>query len=201
MTERLETGCSKVPAIWIPLYFAVFACVMIGFSVKFAIDELWVGSAIVLIFAAFVGCLAYWMLSQRATMKKYRLVIDPEVEKIEFHFFTFVSQFLPEPPRRKVELGFREIISLKRQQGRGGHDDYEVRTTEGKVILPSFMDDMPTVLEVLNLILEKNKLTPGIRESALSEEPKIKTPWYGWALLVGGIGVIAFIGWKALYNS
>jgi len=198
MNQRYETGCSKVPAIWLPVYFSAFALVIAFFGMKLAIDSKWIGAGSFLLFSLFIGGLSWWLFSVRSTMMKYRIIIDPNEETIEFHYFTFVRRFLPEKPIERMILNYRDILSMKKQEGRGGHHDYLLRTTEGKVTVPSFMNDSTTLLELLDLILEKNRLSPDERNSSLQNEPKVRTPWYAWIILICAIGLFAFIGWKVI---
>ncbi len=71
-----------------------------------------------------------------------------------------------------------------------------MRTTGGRVTVKDDLHPFQTLADVLSDIVELNRTSPEAYAAALAREPKIRTPWYGWLIMVAAIGAIAYVAVK-----
>ncbi len=201
MNEALASRCGKVPGLSAMTVAACFALYAGYHAIRMALDGLWGGFAIILPpFAAAVG-MAYGVFLYRRSVKRYELVIDPEKQMIEFHHFTFASQFFPERPRDEESIGFHEILGIRPVPSAiASGDNYEVATTKGRVTIPSCMENLPLVVKTLSLLVEDNMSDRETSKTGLLKEPRITTPWYGWLLLLAALGLISWLAWAFVWK-
>lgn len=127
--------------------------------------------------------------------------IDAARLTVTFRHFAFIDSFARNPVRAVTEVPFSDLLVGTVEPGsRSGHLHLSLRTTRGRVFIPDTVEPFGTVADYLIGLAELNRANPDAYREALSREPVIRTPWWGWLTLAGGVGFIAWLGWLALYG-
>lgn len=127
--------------------------------------------------------------------------IDAARMTVIFRHFAFVDSFARNPVRETTELPFSELLVGTIDSGqRAGHLQLSLRTTQGRVFIPDSVEPFSHLASHLIGLAELNRGNTVTYREALSREPVIRTPWWGWLILAAGIGFIAWLCWLALYG-
>ena len=180
---------------------ALMPVTVIVLGLRAAAQGHWKSALLVLPFGGAIAVMIAWFMRAERRARTLSLTIDPARETITFRNFTFVSRFLPEQPRPVEEIPFADILASSFHPGsRGGADLLTLRTTRGRVTINSRMQHFDSIRTILEEIVEANEEDSARHVARLAEEPKIKTPVYGWFLLLVPVGGILWVCWK-VFNS
>lgn len=131
---------------------------------------------------------------------------SPEVEidvaklTVVFRHLAFIDSFARNPVREEVKVPFSELLVGTIDAGnRSGHLQLSLRTTRGRGFIPDTVEPFGTLADYLVGLAEINRANPVTYREALSREPVIRTPWWGWLILAACVGFIAWLCWLALY--
>jgi hypothetical protein len=185
-----------------PVLYVLFAVpiMTLVMAAQFVMRGQGKGALFLLPVAAFAVGLAFWVSRAQRRAKSCSLTIDPARERITFRNFVFVSRFLPEKPRAQEEISFSEVLGSRVDHGRGGIQFLTLRTTRGKVTIPSRIEHFEAIEGIVDDIVASNESNAELYARQLAAEPKVQTPWYGWLLLVLPIAGILWVCWK-VFNS
>jgi len=141
----------------------------------------------------------YW-IKFRETMATAKILINPESEEIRFQNFQFSTQFLPQKAVEEEILGFSELLAGKLWIGQG-RSSYHLRTLKGKVVIPEEISGFKDLVELLDKIIASNCANVKLHEKNLEREPKIKTKWYGWVVIVAALVTVGVAGWYFIFQT
>jgi hypothetical protein len=112
---------------------------------------------------------------------------------------TFATGFASTRRDERVEMPLADILGV-RLDYHHGRGLLTVRTAQGKVTIGDHIESFQLIAEVLFDAVEVNRASPESYRAALAREPAVRTPWYGWLILVGGIGVVVGgLLWMVVY--
>jgi hypothetical protein len=123
--------------------------------------------------------------------------VDGKRAVVVFRNLTFVAAFAGNKRRPLVELPFSELLAVSTGYDKGTAY-LNLRTTLGRVHWTDKVRPFDTLAALLDDIVELNRTSPDTYQAARAREPSIKTPWYGWVLLLSGLGGIATLAWYFL---
>lgn len=146
------------------------------------------------------GIIAFFEWVVRSRSKKLNLILDPQSSSITFRHFRFTASFLPEKPREEEIIRFDQIIStdILRDPEFGGIDGLELRTKKGKVVISKEIEHFAAISGILSGLETANALRAD-EFQRLQAELKIKTPWYGWLILLISVIIVIYVEWKFIY--
>lgn len=123
--------------------------------------------------------------------------IDGARALVVFHHFAFVASFVGNPTRDHVEVPFTDLLVglIYRHKGRS---ILLLRTTKGKVTIGENVRPFQTLVELLLDVIELNRTSPADYHAALSREPRVRTSWYGWLIIVAALAAVAAVLWSVL---
>jgi hypothetical protein len=131
---------------------------------------------------------------------------EPEVEfdarrrVVTFRNLAFTVAFIGNPVRERVEVPFSDLIVGTIIAAKGTLS-LKLRTAQGTVTFDNRMNEFSKLAALISDACEQNRLNQEQFQDALAREPKIRTPWYGWAILVVSvISVIAAFWWFIVRN-
>jgi hypothetical protein len=131
---------------------------------------------------------------------------EPEVEfdgkrrVVVFRNLAFTVAFIGNPVRQMVEVPFSDLIVGTMIAGKGTIS-LMLRTAQGTVTFDNRMSGFSKVVALINDACEQNRQNSEQFRDALAREPKIQTPWYGWAILVvAAVSVISAFWWFIVRN-
>jgi hypothetical protein len=117
---------------------------------------------------------------------------------VTFRGFRFVTSFIGNKPVRELTLAFADILG-GRIWTNHGQFSLSLRTTAGKVTIPDSVQPFQALAAVLLDAAEINRKNPTAFAASLAREPQIKTPWYGWMLVLlalAGVAGLAIFLWN-----
>lgn len=121
--------------------------------------------------------------------------VDGRRSVVVFRNLTFISKFSGNPRQPLVELPFSELLAIATGYNKGTAY-LHLRTTAGKVFWTDQVRPFDTLAALLDDIVEVNRTDPAAYRAARAREPVVRTPWYGWALLLLAVtGVAALAGY------
>lgn len=123
--------------------------------------------------------------------------IDGAKAVVVFRNFVFVSSFVRNSVRTRVELPFSDLLVGLVYHHRG-RATLVLRTTEGKVGVGEDVEPFETLVELLLDLVELNRTSPERYRAALAREPRVHTPWYGWGIICLALAAAIAVGWLIL---
>jgi hypothetical protein len=150
-------------------------------------------------FAVLSGIFAWIYGAERARLKRSSIEIDAQRGQITFRHFRFVASFLPEKPREEELIRFDQILALRRVEVQKGIYGLSVKTEKGAVTISEEMEHFEAIETTLSELVASNQSREDEFRKKVEAAPKIKTAWYGWLILFGGVAVVVFVGWKFMY--
>lgn len=120
--------------------------------------------------------------------------VDGRRAVVFFRNLTFVAAFSGNKRRPIVELPFSELLALTTGYNKGTAY-LNLRTTAGRVFWTDKVRPFDTLAALLDDIIELNRTDPAAYQAARAREPVIRTPWYGWAMLMAGVVAVAALAW------
>jgi hypothetical protein len=111
-----------------------------------------------------------------------RVEVDGRRSVVVFRHLTFVTAFVGNPERDLREVPFRDLIvgTISNAKGRLF---FQLRTAQGKVTITYSIKPFMKLVGLLQDAAEQNRTFPDRFKDALSREPVVHTPWYGWAII------------------
>lgn len=115
--------------------------------------------------------------------------IDARRGTVTFVRCKFVTGFTSSRRDERLELPLADILGARMVHHRDGAT-LALRTTSGTVNIGDHLQSFQPVAEALFDAIEVNRASPESYRAALAREPVVRTPWYGWFILVGSIAAI-----------
>ncbi len=181
--------------IWVVAIPVVFVVLLL---LQLYAERPWFSSLAVLGFVVVIG--GIWFLSElmRTGGGRQSIEIDPASGRIMFRQFTFLRHFMRNPTQTEQVLHATDILHLEPRADNHGRA-VTVRTTQGQVVIFDRLQNFEQVVALLADFAEANRLDPAAYRAALAREPQLKTPWWGWLLLIGlSVGIVAVISWLVM---
>jgi hypothetical protein len=150
-------------------------------------------------FAVLTGIFAYFYGAERARLKSSSLEIDAVREQLTFRRFRFIASFLPERPREEEVVRFEQVLGVKRVEVQKGIWGLAVRTEKGTVTISEEMEHFDVIASTLTELAASNASRKYEYRKKLEAEPRIRTAWYGWLILLGAVAIVMVVGWKLMY--
>jgi hypothetical protein len=135
-------------------------------------------------------------VAKSVNAEKIEVHVDGEKSAVIFHNLSFVTSFVRNPVLNRVDLQFAELLAGSLVSAGRGRRGFRLRTTRGAVVITDSIQPFPELVELLLDIAEKNRTFPAKYQLAVSREPIVRTPWYGWLIIATAVGaVIGFLWW------
>ncbi|HWZ93882.1 MAG TPA: hypothetical protein VNW30_01690 [Opitutaceae bacterium] len=154
--------------------------------------------AIGVIFVTLAGFAAVGILIGRKNAKR-EIRIDLDRALAEFHNFAFITSFSSNRTSECIEVLFAEILGTKIVSGRN-YVALELRTTKGKVMISDNIQPFDRLVRILSDAVELNRTSPESYKNALAQEPVVRTPWYGWAIIVATLVVAGYVFYRVMHS-
>ena len=197
-TEVLVSRCKSKIAFQDYAFLTAAPVVFLG-AAFFGLNRYgWLMFFAIFSFSILIGLYAYFYATERLRLIKSNLVFDPQHSSITFRHFRFTSSFLPQKPREEETIRFDQVISIGRFGDVAG---LELRTEKGKVVISPEMEHFDAIEDILSDLVKANASRADEFKKSLQAEPKIKTAWYGWLILLISIATVIYVGWKFMYSE
>ena len=127
-------------------------------------------------------------------------VDSPEVEVdgrrriVVFRNLPFVTSFVGNSKCDRKEIPFSELIVGTVHLNKG-QSFLQLRTAQGKVAISDRIKPFQRLASLLQDAAELNRTFPDRFKDALSKEPRVRTPWYGWAIIAAAIASAGAAFW------
>lgn len=198
----LTSKCKRRPS-WSNLGFvtagAVFFTLMPFYALFLHGLSGWRLLLAILPFTALVDFLAAWMWIDRRRLQGSSLEIDGDEQVLLLRNFRFTSRFLPEKPRPVERIPFAHILEAIPMEVTRGVRGLALRTSKGQVIVSEDMEQFDLIATTLAEVAQAARADEKGFAAGIAQEPKIRTPLYGWLILATAIAVVVFLGWKFMY--
>ncbi len=157
-------------------------------------------------FAVLFGIFAYFSGAERSRLKRSSLEIDAQNGLLTFRHFRFVASFFPEKPRVEEVVRFDQILGVRRVEVQKGNywwqkgiSGLRVRTDKGAVTISEEMEHFDVIATTLSELVAANESREDEYRKKIEAEPKIRTPWYVWLILIGAASALVIVGWKWMF--
>jgi len=188
--ERIfAVSAKKRVRIFIPMGIAAFAGVAIPVWEKPSARVL--GIAVMIL--ASVGCLFgfIWWAQNKIYPGRSIELFKPS-GAFRFRGFRFKTKFWPEGIRDSICLAPGDILGISVIQNRGTELGFSLRTIAGVVTVSSAIEGYEQLKYLFSLEVERTQSDAQRYNELISHAPAIRTPWYGWVILITLLGACGF---------
>jgi hypothetical protein len=126
-----------------------------------------------------------------------KVEVDGRRAVVAFRRLAFVRAFVGNSPRDYTEMPFSDLIAGSLYPGKG-QPILLLRTTHGRVWIPSSIQPFQELVDLLIDATELNRTRPEQYRAALAREPHVRTPWYGWLIIAGALALVAVVSFLLL---
>lgn len=134
---------------------------------------------------------------ERSFAKKV-VEIDYDTGVAIFYNYSFITRF---SGNKRTAMERVPMVGIYKTKSiwNNGNEFLEITTEKGLVTLVN-LEKMDEVREAFSEITRTNEeLNPDFHHK-IESAPKPKTPWYGWAIILGAVGLVIYVGWLTMYS-
>ena len=120
--------------------------------------------------------------------------VDGRRSVVVFRNLPFITAFVGNPERDLMEVPFRDLIVGTMGYAKG-RSFFQLRTAQGKVTITESIKPFRELVGLLQDAAEQNRTFSDRFKDALSREPVVHTPWYGWAIIGAAMATAGTAFW------
>jgi hypothetical protein len=123
-----------------------------------------------------------------------RVEVDGARRVVTFRNYSFVTSFTRNPKRGLTEVPFADLIVGTRLFAKG-RSFLQLRPAQGQVVIGDSVQPFGKLVVLLQDAAELNRRDADRFRDALLREPRVRTPWYGWAIIASALGGAGYAFW------